>query len=187
MSAGYLHGTGFHGDPQFHPAAEIFPLLEGAAFESLAEDIRQNGLKEPIWIDAEGRILDGRNRHRACLATGIQPRFQTYIGPDDSVVSFVVSLNLHRRHLNESQRAMVAARLAGMGKGRPVENASIEAFTQPEAAKQLNMSRPSVQRARRVLEGGCDALVAAVERGQVAVGDVLLLSPTCRPRSKRTW
>ena len=92
----------------FHPAAEVFPLLEGDAFEALVEDIRRNGLREPIWLHQDGRILDGRNRYRACGKVDVEPRFQTYIGPDDSILPFVVSLNLFRRHLNESQRALVA-------------------------------------------------------------------------------
>lgn len=84
-------------------------------------------------------------------------------------MAFVVSLNLHRRHLDESQRAMVAAKLATMNRGRPAENASIEAFTQRQAAELLNVSRPSVQRAREVLDNGTPELVAAVERGEVSV------------------
>ena len=57
------------------------------------------------------RILDGRNSYRACLQLGLAPRFQPWDGAG-TPEAFVVSNNLHRRHLNESQRALVAARLA---------------------------------------------------------------------------
>jgi DNA-binding transcriptional regulator YdaS (Cro superfamily) len=85
-----------------------------------------------------------------------------------------VSLNLHRRHLNESQRAMVAAKIATAPEGNPHREAkkltaSIDAVTQPEAAALLNVSRPSVQRAAAVREQGAPELVAAVEKGEVSV------------------
>lgn len=91
----------------YHEVANIFPLLNGQEYEDLKADIAANGLLEPIWLHQDGRIIDGRNRHRACIDTGTPPQFRTWNGRG-SLVSFVVSLNLHRRHLTSSQRGAAA-------------------------------------------------------------------------------
>jgi ParB-like chromosome segregation protein Spo0J len=92
-----------------HPLADIFPLIEGDEFGSLVTDIKRHGIREPIWL-YQGQIIDGRNRYRAAQIAGVDCPIREYMGDDP--VAFVVSLNLKRRHLNESQRAMVAAKLA---------------------------------------------------------------------------
>jgi len=91
----------------YHPVAALFPLLEGPEFEELKADIAVHGLLEAIWLHPDGSIIDGRNRHRACIETETRPEFRTW---DDgrSLVSFVVSMNLHRRHLSSSQRAAIS-------------------------------------------------------------------------------
>jgi N6-adenosine-specific RNA methylase IME4 len=150
---------------RFHPVANLFPLMEGEQFDALVDDIRVNGLRQPI-VEFEGLILDGRNRFNACLQAEVPPHFVPYDGEDP--ISFVLSANLHRRHLDESQRAMVAVRLPAMRQGRPV-NASNEAFAQPAAAKLLNVSRSTVQRAAIVRDKAAPALVARVDRGEMPV------------------
>ncbi len=103
---------------------------------------------------------------------GIKPAFREWDGKG-SLVSFVVSLNLHRRHLNESQRAMVAAKIANIQRGgdRKSEDfkAPIGALKQDDAAGMLNVSRQSVQRAKKVQESGNALLIADVETGKVTV------------------
>jgi len=90
---------------QFHQIADLFPLMEGEQFRNFVADIKENGLINPIYI-YEGQILDGRNRYNACLKLGIEPRYVKYTGDDP--VGFVISKNLHRRHLNAYQRAKIA-------------------------------------------------------------------------------
>lgn len=160
---------------QFHPVANIFPLMEGRAFEDLCDSIQQNGLMEGIWI-YKGQIIDGRNRYRACQETGVEARFRAYEGEEADLVGFVVALNLHRRHLSESQRAMVASNIAKLGEGRPNETASIDAVSQSKAASMLNVGRASVQRAREVQAHGTPELVKAVEKGDVAVSTAAVIA-----------
>ena len=58
-----------------HPVAALFPMLAGDELEELAADIKARGLLQPIVLDAEGRILDGRNRLAACKIAGVEPNF----------------------------------------------------------------------------------------------------------------
>lgn len=151
----------------FHPLSELFPLMQGREFDELVADVKANGLREPIWL-YDGKILDGRNRWRACEAAGATSRpTRTYAGEDP--VGFVVSLNLHRRHLGEGQRADVAAAIANLERGRPAGNPSIEGISQGKAAELLNVSVASVERAAKVQREGMPELRAAVQSGRVSV------------------
>lgn len=142
-----------------HPAAAVFPLIQGADFETFVEDIDKNGLMEPVTLDSDGRLLDGRNRVRACGRLGIEPSTTVYDGDDP--VQFVISRNLHRRQMTDSQRAMVAAELATLGRGRPSENPSPEGITSPttgQVMESMNVSQGSLDRAKRILRDGTPAL-----------------------------
>ena len=92
-----------------HPAAEIFPLMQGDEFAELVQDIKANGLLEWVWVTPAGELLDGRNRVRACIAAGVAVQSRVYEGDDP--VAFAISLNLKRRHLTTGQRAAIAADL----------------------------------------------------------------------------
>jgi N6-adenosine-specific RNA methylase IME4 len=150
----------------FHPLANIFPLLEGEPFNELVADVRAHGLREPIML-FEGQILDGRNRYRASLEAGSPPLFRDYLGNDP--IGFVVSKNLHRRHLTDSQRAMVAAKLATMRQGARTDISPIGEMSQAKAAALLNVGKRSVERAAEVRDHGAPELQSAVERGVVSV------------------
>lgn len=110
-----------------HPAAELFPLMKGTDFGLLVEDIDANGLREPVLL-YQGLILDGRNRLRACEIAGVEPRFVESDGVG-SPLALVLSRNLHRRHLNEGQRAIIAARAKGMFEEEAAERERAHQFT----------------------------------------------------------
>jgi ParB-like nuclease domain len=168
-----------------HPIAALFPLMTGSELDALAADIKANGLKSPIILDQEGAmIVDGRNRREACKRAGVTPRTQRLHQGEDPV-RFIVSLNVRRRHLDESQRGMVAARIANLGQGARTDLASIEAksdgrLSQVDAAKLLNIGRATVQRAKTVVEIGAPELIEAVDGGTIKLNEaerIAKLSP----------
>lgn len=159
---------------QWHPYSKLFPLLGAEQLQTLADDIEANGLRQPIVIDSHERIIDGRNRHAACQLAGVKPVYEPFTGSDSEVLKLVISLNLQRRHLTDSQRAMVAAEIATLHVGRPETIPSIEGINTPpvttaQAAGMLSVSGTSVERARRVKRLGTPELAEAVVDGRVTV------------------
>ena len=92
-----------------HPAADIFPMLPEQEFLELCADIKERGLAQPITLWRNGELLDGRNRLLACYETNQEVLIDRYEGRDP--VQFSLSANLHRRHLNQGQKAMVALKV----------------------------------------------------------------------------
>jgi len=92
---------------QAHEYADIFPMMDGIDFDNLKKDLTDNGFDKtrPIILH-EGKILDGRNRFKACNELSINPFFENFTGKEP--LKFVISTNLNRRHLTESQRACVS-------------------------------------------------------------------------------
>ena len=91
----------------FHEVADIFPLLVGDDYERFKADIASNGQLEPIWV-YDSKIIDGRNRYRACVDLGIKPKYQQVEELKTSLVELVVSLNVNRRQLATGQLAACA-------------------------------------------------------------------------------
>jgi hypothetical protein len=173
----------------FHPVADLFPLLEGQDFRDLVEDIRVHGQREPVWTH-KGQIIDGRNRYRACREIGVEPKTREWDGRG-SLLAFVVSLNLHRRHLCSSQRAAIAVDMLplleaeakerqkkageqhGRGRGRKVPEKVPEAKrddgeSRKQAAKLAGTNSRYVSEAKRVREEAPD-LFEGIRRGELNV------------------
>lgn len=154
---------------EFHPVADIFPMMSEREFADLAADIAEHGLREPVWLHRDGRIIDGRNRYRACRQAGLPCEFRGYEGDDNKLVSFVVSLNLHRRHLSESQRAMVGDRIANLAWGERSDRAANLPVSQAQAADLVNVSERSIRSAHKVRESGVPELAEKVMADELAV------------------
>jgi hypothetical protein len=176
-----------------HKYAEYFPQLEGDEFDMLVKDIKENGQNEPVVI-FNGEILDGINRTRACEVLGIDPDEKEYTGDDP--LKYVISSNIRRRHLDTSQRAMLAtdmlpefekeaekrslANLKNVGDKynrdddeieRPHRDQSYHYQSREDAAKMFGVSGPTVQRAKRIKEEAPDK-VDDIIKGKTTVSAV---------------
>ena len=88
---------------EVHEITEIFPEMGEEDFSVLLEDMRENGQQVPITTQ-DGKVIDGKHRLRACEELGVEPVFQEYEGDDP--LGYTISVNLARRHLTSSQKAM---------------------------------------------------------------------------------
>jgi hypothetical protein len=129
----------------FHPAADIFPLMEGKEFDELIGDIQRRGPRFPTTTH-KGFIIDGRNRARACAKLGLKPKSVEFDGPDEVVPRFIISANIHRRHLKPEERRELLKKLL---------------FQQPDRsdrqfAKETGFSHPYVAKVRAECERAGD-------------------------------
>ncbi|MEQ0217838.1 ParB N-terminal domain-containing protein [Klebsiella sp. CN_Kp114] len=149
----------------FHDTANAFPYISGDAYETLKEDIRINGILEPVYL-FEGKIIDGRNRYRVAKELGLDDiPTQEYEG--DNPVGFVQSMNLHRRQLTPSQKAAAAAFLAEFKQGQHGDEEEYE--TQEAIAKKLGISRRMVVEATSLKKNADSKLIERVKTGDISL------------------
>lgn len=145
-------------DLESHRFADIFPMVQETEHEDLKQDIKEHGLLEPI-VMFENKILDGRNRYKACYELGIKPDFKEYDG--DKPLEFVISLNLKRRHLTQSQAGVVALDILPlleaeakrrMLRGDPREKNPEGGRASEHAGKIFNVNEKYIREAKKLKE-----------------------------------
>lgn len=175
-----------------HYLATYLPELGMAELKELAADIKENGQKEAIVtikdeVSGETVILDGRNRFAACMIAKVKPKLRKF-GSEKSdgkdPRAFVISQNIHRRHLNDTQRALAAGEMAAQSApGRPKGQeeakdatggngeaaAAPTVATQAEAAEIFDVPQPTVKKAAKVAKSGSKELKKAVQSGEVSL------------------
>jgi ParB-like chromosome segregation protein Spo0J len=154
---------------EFHEYANIYRLLPDSDLQKMADDIREKGQLLPI-TSYEGKILDGRNRYKACQLADVEPRIEEYTGNDP--LGLIASLNDHRRHDSENERAIVAARMANLKNGqRPVPTGlgGDSACTIERAAELTGATPRSIKRAKNVIKTGIPEVVEAVENNEISM------------------
>ncbi len=191
-----------------HPASALFPIMSDEDLADLARDIAEHGLLSPV-TKFEGLILDGRNRLRACELAGVDPVFVEWQSNGETPTEWVISVNLHRRHLTVAQRAAIAVEALPLfeaeakerqgGSGRFGSHGSTSPDAEPgrpgsaaRVARQFGVSSATVQRAKRVqradpamfeqMKAGTVRTVADAQRNAGAVSPSTHLTATRRDR-----
>lgn len=172
---------------EFHPYADILPMLGATELNELAADIQANGLREDIVL-LDGKILDGRNRYKGCQLAGVTPTFRDFNGEGDPI-DFIVSKNIKRRHLTASQRALMVAKYAQLPRGdasrfkknakTPTNSQTVQSTDRKTVqserksaatiANDVGVSQSTVEQAKRVLRDAPKETVEKVERGEKSV------------------
>src|SRR5215471_5567565 len=130
---------------EYHELAREVPAMPSAELRELAKDIKANGLQVPIVL-YEGKILDGRHRYHACVTEGIEPVFVDFEGDDP--FDFVLSMNLHRRHLSAAQLKRLAQTTIKRSPAR----------SDNSIAQELGLDHKTVAVAREELEAETEAV-----------------------------
>lgn len=158
---------------ELHPLCTLFPRLTGAEFDTLRDDIKASGLRQAIVLH-NGMILDGGNRYRACVEAGVEPRFVQFKG--DNLVQFVLSVNLHRRHMTVGQQAAIVSSAQDWGKAQSVgkpKSANVgQLATVEQRAAQSGASRNTQKAADKVAKASPD-LARKVAHGEVSLPKAL--------------
>jgi hypothetical protein len=182
---------------EHHPIANIWPMMGEEQYKELKSDIEQNGCINKIWL-YEGKILDGRNRYKACQELNQHVSFLEYKG--DEPVQFAISLNMQRRHLTSAQKAALAVKIepmfaaeakkrqqaSGGNHSKKVDKAVNQKIDQPannepkkrkeqalqQAAKALNTNHEYVSKAKKIEKKSPETFELLLE-GKVSMKDAL--------------
>jgi hypothetical protein len=159
-----------------HPLCTLIPPCTEEEFKELKEDIKKNGLQVPIKL-FEGKILDGRGRHQACLelekehqAYKVEFKTEDFTGTTNDACAYVISMNVKRRHLTASQRSIIAARLVTTTLGGDRRSVKLPTeITQEDVATLAGVAVKMVTDAKKVLNHPDPDLAKKVLNGEVAV------------------
>lgn len=157
---------------KIHKYANLFPMMSDEEYQSLKDDIAKNGLLEPIWTH-KGEIIDGRNRARACEELGITPTYKELDG--DDILSAVISLNVMRRSLNETQRAVIASRLETLQHGQRADltrDADLHVLKRDDVSKILNVS-PRIVATIKSIQRDAPEFIPFMESGEMTANEAM--------------
>jgi hypothetical protein len=158
-----------------HPFAALFPALPPEEMEQLVQDIKERGQLEPIVLH-QGRILDGRNRYKACQIAGVKPRIEEFDAKTSrrNPEEFVLSRNLRRRHLSVGQKAAIALDWSEQIDPEPEKTKALgrPKGTLPLAAKYMDVNEQRVFEVRQI-RGANLSLYEDVKAGRRSLNGAL--------------
>jgi len=175
-----------------HPLSAAWPDMDGAEFDAMCADMAKLGYdqKQQVWL-YEGKVLDGWHRLRAAVTTNKVPTFDTFKGDTEQAELFVIRRNLNRRHLDTSQRGLMAGRFAkgshgGDRRGQvSLRTIDKESKTIGELAENFKVSEQTVRRGKAVDEHGDDDLQDAVMQKEIALTDAAAIVAEPKPKQRR--
>ncbi len=165
-----------------HELSAAFPRMSDEQFKALVDDIDENGLREPIVVYKK-KIIDGWHRYSACMELNVKSlKMVEYEGVDPA--GYVLSKNLHRRHMDVSQRAFAVAKCVNWqeGAGRPSksvdsakESIQMNRLTLPQAAELAQVGESTMQRAKAATQA-IDEVQDLVAKGKMKVSEAAALA-----------
>ena len=168
--------------------ANAFPMLTGEAFTELKEDIEKHGLVRRIVLDHKGKIVDGRNRWKACQEIGwsLEESNLERLPAGTDLRHYIWSTNGARRHLTVDEKIAAFRTLWPKAKrgGQPKEGA--QTATVDKVAEETGASKRSVQNYDLVTDNCPPEIQDAVSSGLVSSADALAVA-NCPVPSQLKW
>jgi hypothetical protein len=121
----------------------LIPPISTTDYESLKKSIAKEGrLLMPIILNQDKVVLDGHHRMRACKELGISATYKVEDFTDRPLdeLRYVVTVNLHRRHLGEFQKAEIGLKWDKIARRRASERKAASQFTS-ETGREAVMKR----------------------------------------------
>jgi len=161
---------------ELHPLCSYFPRMSDNDFNALKSDINTNGQLHPIFI-LDGMILDGGNRYRALTELGITPICEEYTG--NNPVQFVLSSNLHRRHLTQGQSAAIVSATQNWqnahSQGRPEKRCNVAPLNSvADRASESGAGHRTQKDADKLVKHATPELVKQVTTGEKSLSQALV-------------
>ena len=155
---------------------EMVPPLTEEEYDRLKNSIKEVGLYERIKINQDNVILDGHHRFKACLETGVMPKFEPkhFASKLDEEI-YVIEANVIRRQLTTYQKTVLGTKLEpliskkaeeNMLRGKTLAKNLAKVRTDEVVAKKIGMNRETYRQGKTILKEGTEENKTAFKEGK---------------------